>query len=304
MNNIMNNFPNKWFIVVTEENFKILSHWRDKVKDSKCLKIHFKVGCLLLSENLYDDSYFYRKSKEDFMTDLLYSNYKEITTEQFIYNVFNDGTQLCIDRRTLANLRSMNDCWEWTENILIILDENHFEEYLIIDNCYIDLFNNRGSSSQRKLLDRYNIRLPMTKKGRYRIEHEKCEIKVGDKVIVTRKFEDEENGFPYVFLSYMHDFVNSICEVVVKNSVSYTLEFNDERFVFPYFVLEKYEEEYVPYTFEDNLVGMTLIYNKIRYLILRQDEEGVKMLLLIRSYEDLLCDCTHLDGTPFGKLKK
>ena len=67
------------------------------------------------------------------------------------------------------------------------------------------------------------------------------------------------------------------------------------------------EPKRVPYTYEDNLTGKSIVHKggKIRYLIIYQDSNGVFTYdNCFSSYKELLNDFTHVDGTPFGKLNQ
>jgi hypothetical protein len=72
----VNTHPTKWSILATEENHAELNRWRLSKRASKASKWddQFVPGSLLVSEHLYDGSYFY-----------VYDNkqYQEITLEQF-----------------------------------------------------------------------------------------------------------------------------------------------------------------------------------------------------------------------------
>ena len=82
----------------------------------------------------------------------------------------------------------------------------------------------------------------MTEQEKYLEGHRNCGIKVGDRVRVTRKAEDWENGWRNCWADEMDDFVGKMCEIESDGNESGIVvrcpELND-WFVFPYFVLEK-----------------------------------------------------------------
>ena len=83
----------------------------------------------------------------------------------------------------------------------------------------------------------------MTEQEKYFEGHRNCGIKVGDRVRVTRKAEDGENGWSNVWGSEnMDDFIGRPCVVEDIGGLGGVQvrcpELND-WFVFPYFVLEK-----------------------------------------------------------------
>jgi len=63
--------------------------------------------------------------------------------------------------------------------------------------------------------------------------------------------------------------------------------------------LEEEKQEYVPYTFEDDLLGMKYFDNecKRKVLVTTQTHDGVQHI----QYWHAMKDWIHLDGTPFGK---
>jgi hypothetical protein len=68
-------------------------------------------------------------------------------------------------------------------------------------------------------------------------------------------------------------------------------------------VEEEKQDEYVPYTFEDDLAGMVVSFgNNAKYVIVGQGKTRVALSQRDNaSYNELLEGFTHLDGTPFGK---
>lgn len=73
--------PKKWYCVVTEENKEMLNKWRKTVAASH-LKVNVHANYLILSKHAVDNSN-YHSSFLDFKQDDDYTDYVEITTEQF-----------------------------------------------------------------------------------------------------------------------------------------------------------------------------------------------------------------------------
>ena len=84
----------------------------------------------------------------------------------------------------------------------------------------------------------------MTEQENYLEGHRNCGIKVGDQVRVTRKAEDNENGWGDFWVEDMDAEVGKIL-IVVEDYKKYgfacqeNLEENALRWGYPYFVLEK-----------------------------------------------------------------
>ena len=64
------------------------------------------------------------------------------------------------------------------------------------------------------------------------------------------------------------------------------------------------EDEYIPYTFENMLIGMIVKHKDTDNvsIIVSQNKSRVIVGVTVFSYNDLLIHCTHLDGSPCGKL--
>jgi len=57
----------------------------------------------------------------------------------------------------------------------------------------------------------------------------------------------------------------------------------------------------VPFTFEDNLVGKVIKTTLSKFIITSQSDEKVGIGHSIKSYKELLYDCTFEDGSKCGK---
>lgn len=136
--------------------------------------------------------------------------------------------------------------------------------------------------------------------------HEKCELKVGDRVRVIKLWTKKETD-DCLGANVSDDVVNKAGVIMAKDNNSYKvrLEGINTNWFYPYFVLEKVVEEWTPFTFEDDLVGRTVIHKKegSKYLIIIQDKTLVEVSYNTVKYDDLLKHYTFLDGSPCGKLK-
>jgi len=291
----MKKLPKDWVLRVTKETLPFIN----KVRSKQC-DYNDNITLEEFSPNYYP----YVHNFESFVCGGFYefrSNI-EIDLETFKQHFIKEEKEIKLTRGQLVDLYYSDDCSEWKEKIENILRSNFLVDDFVIPQYSIDCLIERGSDKQKKLVRDLGIYLPMSEFDKYIIKHNECELKEGDNVRVMRKFHYGENGVNFSHLHSMNDYIGEICEIRTKGTNGYNLKYNDDYYTFPYFVLEKVEYEYVPYTFEDNLIGMTVIHNKVRYLILSQSNFGVHMLSLDRTYEELLKDCKHTDGTPFGKL--
>lgn len=123
--------PKKWFIKCTASNRTILNKWRkeraNKVwcNDAK----HLRVGSILLSKNISDDSYYYDNDR--FYGDD-YSDYIEITITQFKHYVLKlTKTTTEIKKETMKVIRSNQAqeiidiaCSDWKPKLAKLWGEN------------------------------------------------------------------------------------------------------------------------------------------------------------------------------------
>lgn len=61
--------------------------------------------------------------------------------------------------------------------------------------------------------------------------------------------------------------------------------------------------KYVPFSFEDDLVGKVLIEGGIEFLVIGKSENGLFMNGLFYTFEELLENWKLKDGSPCGKLQ-
>lgn len=139
----------------------------------------------------------------------------------------------------------------------------------------------------------------------YKQCHETCNLKVGDKVKITRSWTIGEYCTPLLWNPEFFEYIGNIFEIKEKHNFTYIL---NNGFHFPYFVLEKVEEEFVPLDYNDDLVGTIVVSNpgKNRHLIITQIEKGcfVGSSNCLFTYQDLMSYFTFQDGLPCHKLKQ
>jgi len=85
VDNSTKSFPNKWFMVITEENQKAASEWRLRQPNISCedRKI-ISIGYTLVSEHHSDNSKYFSGTVKG---NVKYKDYTEITFEQFKKNI-------------------------------------------------------------------------------------------------------------------------------------------------------------------------------------------------------------------------
>lgn len=136
--------------------------------------------------------------------------------------------------------------------------------------------------------------------------HEKCELKVGDKVRITRNWDREETGGR---LNAPINITNKIGVIKDKDHNSYEILLDEESvsWFYPYFVLEKVVEEWIPFTFEDDLVGRKVKLKNSDYIVLIVAQTGQDVNVIGDGwivFQELLDNYIFLDGSPCGKLKE
>ena len=145
-------------------------------------------------------------------------------------------------------------------------------------------------------------------------------IKRGDKVRIVREADSREDGWESNWIPYMDEAVGKVGTV---SSISSNFrESGIEVSVpdvwpsrYPYFVLEKVEEEHVPYDFEDPDCRALLVGKVVRY---KSGGAGGPVMITgferlegrgwiahlgdrnVTDAEELLNHCEHIDGTPCG----
>lgn len=136
----MYKFPDKWYLIITEDNIQICDKWRKDIATSH-LDRGLKVGFILLSKHHDDDSYFYARNLDRFKTNSYYKDYVEITTELFKRYV----------------LKQIPDDW----NIEVETKEQFDEvcEFLLKPNYTGDKFwlqSGRGFNGGARFIKKYN----------------------------------------------------------------------------------------------------------------------------------------------------
>ncbi len=136
-------------------------------------------------------------------------------------------------------------------------------------------------------------------------------INKGDKVRIVRKAGSHEDGWDNWWEEGMDDWVGKVFEVCSFHSESGILLVNGSNSwrSFPYFVLEKIEQKYVPFNFNDKEDRA-----KLRGAWIRNVESGLEYqvicigsaLVFVHDGDfnagSLLEQFVFLDGTPCGKL--
>ena len=137
--------------------------------------------------------------------------------------------------------------------------------------------------------------------------HQQSEFNTGDKVRITRMWDDTETDGELTCYG-SGETLNKTGVIKDKDDDSYCVFFEDMAnfWYFPYFVLEKVVEEYIPFTFEDDLVGKIVVRKtkKVKFLILGQTDNSVFVGIDWLSTHILLEDFMFLDGSPCGRVKQ
>lgn len=138
--------------------------------------------------------------------------------------------------------------------------ENNFNQYLI-----------EQLSNKKEVCDVKQFK--ELQKEYYKICHDNCNLKVGDKVKLTRVWTVEEYCTPILFYPQFLEYVGNTFEIKEKWNLSYEL---NNGIDVPYFVLEKVEEDSVPLDYNDDLVGKIVVSkdSNIKKLIVAQNENG------------------------------
>lgn len=208
-----------------------------------------------------------------------------------------------LTRKQLITLHSQFTCTEWKTAIEELLKENVLEDKIDV-NSKLELLKSKGTEEQKEAVKKLKITLPKS----YLELHNESGLKVGDKVRVVRKAKSHEQGWDNTWNTEMDEYVGKICKINSDHKKSgFWLKLNNTAKNFPYFVLEKVEEKYVPYTFEDaeKLISKA-VKSKNENLItfigwFKLDQVNIYGEGSI-SYQELLENYTELDGSPLGKL--
>lgn len=138
------------------------------------------------------------------------------------------------------------------------------------------------------------------------------DIGVGDKVRILRKFEPYEDGCSAQMnregrMNRLIGTVGKIC-LITDGAISVMSEGFDYPWLWPYFVLEKVDEEYIPFdlSLQEDRDALRDRWVRSRCTGIEARVIGiaaVEVILGDRGYtaEELLEDFTFLDGSPVGK---
>lgn len=144
-------------------------------------------------------------------------------------------------------------------------------------------------------------------KIKYLKEHSNCELKVGDRVRFTKSWADfQTDNFLSSTSNLLASYLGKLATIIFKDEASYEVSFDNDKMGnirIPYFCLEKLK--YVPFTFENDLVGRVVKDDRRKYLIIEQTIDNW-LYLGCNHYSfntiELLKKFTFLDGSPCGKL--
>ena len=295
-----NKLPKVWHLKITPDNKKIINDVKIKQHE--------------LYENLFEFDYVYVQSLGVYDGEFggvnnYYENSVEITTEQFkSYYLKENKTEMkkqTLTRNQLIKLYNADNCTEWKSEIENILKLNVLIDNIEIPASSLELLKSKGSVAQKKLVTDLKIELSKTAKELYLENQTKCGLSIGDTVKVTRTSEKYENGWSEFWNDSMNSSVGKT--FIIKNFDNDNNGFRlENNYWYPYFVLEKVVEEWIPFTFEDDLLGMKVISKdkKHKSVIMYQDKYDVYPSNVRSNYKNLFNYYTFLDGTPCGKLKQ
>ena len=215
-----------------------------------------------------------------------------------------------LTREQLIELKSVSDCDTWNTTINHILTCNMYKisNDFEIPQSAIDLLVKDGSSHQKKSLTNLGIILPKSKLHEYLENHNKSGIVVGDKVKLLRSAQGNENGWNCSWNKFAMDkYVGQILTISEDRDVKgFKAKSEDGDFyMYPFFVLEKVIEEYIPFDFNDDLIGKSVIHRdaKLKGIIFMQEINTVQVSDKTYSYNQLKQFYRFLDGSLCGKLK-
>lgn len=208
-----------------------------------------------------------------------------------------------LNRKVLVEAHNEFTCSVWRNSILDILRNNLLDEEIEISDDYINLLNTEGTQELKNYVISKGLVLET-----YMDKFIKCNLKLGDKVKVIRAFQRGEQGCNITFNPNMKKFIGKTftIEEVGYSAGSFKLKNGVEYYYFPYFVLEKVKEEYVPFSFEDDLLGKKVVSksDKHKYIIVEQTAYGVRLGECFWEYHNLLKSFVFEDGLVCGKLKQ
>ena len=215
-----------------------------------------------------------------------------------------------LTREQLIGLKSVSDCGKWNDTINDILKCNMYNtnnDFEIRESA-LSLLMNKGNPVQIKAVSDLGIILPQSEQEIYLENHNKSGFVVGDMVKLLKIAKSGENGWVYNWnKSAMDKYVEEVLTIFEdRGTMGFRCKSKDGLcYVYPYFVLEKVVEEYVPFDFNDDLIGKVVIHRdaKLKGIIFMQEIDMVQVSDKTYSYSQLKQFYTFLDGSPCGKLK-
>lgn len=295
--------PENWFLKVTEESLPFINQVRNKQTDCyddvTLNKPHynyypcvFNYGGLICGGN-----------------DGIMEKNIEINLETFKHFYIDNKMkkEIKLTREQLVTLYESDSCSDWKAEIKKILSSDVLLNEFVIPQSSIDYLVKDGSNSQKKLVTDLGVDLDKSLQELYLEGQANCGLKIGDSVRVTRIAEDKENGWTTCWCKEMSSSVGKSFKIEIIDESTKTDGFRlDNDFWYPYFILEKVVDEYIHFTFEDDLLGKQVIAKdkSCKGIITYQGQNDMLVGEFTKTYKYLFDEYTFLDGTPCGKLKQ
>jgi len=302
----MKTLPKNYVVeCTTAEETKIVNNYFDK--DEKDWNYWKYITVSETDNNIFKAETDYKKwFKQRRITDYELLTFKEWNE---IVNIKNKSEmkKQTLTKNQLIDLREQFSCSIWKAEIDKILTANILNKgfkYEIPEDS-IKLLQVDGSDLQKEAITKLGFKLPKTDKELYLEGQANCGLKIGDKIKVIRTTESRKSGWCQPWNDSMNSSVGKtfIIKDFGNDDNGFQLENN---YWYPYFVLEKVVEEWIPFTFEDDLLGKQVIAKdkSCKAVISYQNVTCIIIGDETVEYDELLEDYTFLDGTPCGKLKQ
>ena len=108
-------FPSKWYLKITNESKEVANEWRRSVATSHLNTYLDNTGYILLSKHEFDESFFLSKFTSPIEQLKYYSDYTELTTEQFLDHVYNPWKYKPIEGQILIKQENKMRTIKWQE---------------------------------------------------------------------------------------------------------------------------------------------------------------------------------------------
>jgi hypothetical protein len=281
----------KWCVKNSEKNNEVISEWFTD-----------KLGRKPLDKD--KSSYYHYPQEDNACTDsVVKEGYQEISYDEFCKYVLNKPKMKnqTVTKAQLLDLRKQFSCGEWRDEIDNILKANILSEtdvYEITEDT-INLIENRATDSQKDAINELGIVFKDEYKT-YLEEHNKCELKIGDKVLIS------DDYFWIGWTQKGDEYVGKEGLIIDKTDINYlvTIKESGDTYYFRYLALSKIENKYIPFDFTDDLLGLKVIHKGTKHkgIITYQQDNNVSISVTKWTYQDLYDKFTFLDGSPCGKL--